>query len=210
MVTFTYPRVFTTEGPVVKAQWERLYARWARRYGVPKGMWKLEFQERGAPHLHAFVGLPEEEDGLRAWLLDAWYGCVGSGDKRHLYNGVDISRWRWGSLGQNASKVGEYFARHGAKGWRSYQNQLPEGYTSPGRWWGVWGKSVGFRPVEEERHFGSREDYFAFRRLTWTLQEKNRGQAVTKGGRHKGAWSASVDGLLTGDRWIGLPAEGDT
>jgi len=203
MVTFTYPAVFPTDGRVVKKHWERLYARWTRRYGVPKGMWKMEFQDRGAPHFHAFVGMPEDEDSLRVRLLDAWYDCVGSGDERHLARGVDISRWRWGSLGENAGKVGEYFARHGAKGWRSYQNELPDGYTSPGRWWGVWGGTAGFRPVEEELHFACRQDYVGFRRLTWTLQEKNRGRSVSKGGRHKGAWTTSVDGLTTGARWLG-------
>jgi len=201
-MTFTYPAVFPSDGQVVKGQWERLYARWVRRYGVPKGMWKLEFQQRGAPHFHAFVGLPEEQDVFRAWLLDAWYECVRSGDERHLYNGVDISAWRWGTLGQNAGKIGEYFARHGAKGWKSYQNRLPEGFTSPGRWWGVWGKSAGFAPVEEEHEFLGLEEYFDFRRATWALQRKNRGRPARKGGRHKGAWTLSVDGLMTGARWM--------
>lgn len=202
MLTFTFPAVFPTDGKVVKAIWQRLYSRWVRHYGVPKGMWKQEFQRRGAPHFHAFLGMPEEEDLLLAWLLKAWYESVGSGDERHLYNGVNISRWRWGSLGGNAAKVGEYFARHGAKGWQSYQNELPEGYTSPGRWWGVWGRSVGFRPVEKEVEFGSAEDYFAFRRLTRVLQEKNRGRPGKRGGLAKGAWALSVDGLTTGRRWL--------
>jgi hypothetical protein len=201
MVTLTYPSVFPKDGKVVKAHLERFYARWKRYYGAPKGMWKLEFQQRGAPHFHCFVGLPEAEDELRAWLLEAWYGCVESGDERHLFNGVDISVWRWGTLGQNRSKVGMYFARHGAKGWRSYQNELPPGYTSPGRWWGVWGRSAGFVPVEQEVVFDSRAEYFQFRRLTWVLQEKNRGRKPRKGGRDKGGWTLSVDGISNGGRW---------
>ena len=204
MVTLTYPENFPTDGRIVKSHLERLYARWVRHYGVPKGMWKQEFQRRGAPHFHCFVGLPQEEELLRAWLLEARYGSVGSGDERHVFNGVDISRWRWGTLGENRSKVGEYFARHGAKGWKSYQNQLPEGYTSPGRWWGVWGASAGFVPIEKEVTFATWEDYHAFRRLVWTLQEKNRGRKPRKGGRAKGAWTTSVDGLATGASWIDL------
>ena len=198
MVTLTYPSEFPTDGQVVKAHHERLYQRWTRHYGKPQGMWKQEFQERGAPHFHCFVGLPEQEDPLRAWLLRAWYECVGSGDERHLYNGVDISRWRWGTLGENRSKVGLYFARHGAKGWKSYQNELPDGYTSPGRWWGVW----GLRPVEHVV-LCDRDEYMNHRRLTWTLQEKNRGRKPRKGGRHKGAFTLSADGIGTGLRWVG-------
>lgn len=201
-MTLTYPAEFPKDGRVAKAQLDRLYARWRRHYGVPKGMWKQEFQKRGAPHFHCFVGLPEAEDLLRAWLLDAWYECVGSGDERHLFNGVDISPWRWGTLGQNRARVGEYFARHGAKGWQSYQNELPEGYTAPGRWWGTWGRSAGFVPVEKELVFATREEYYAFRRLVWALQEKNRGRRPRKGGRDKGAWTMSVDGLASGERWV--------
>lgn len=202
MVTLTYPSSFPTDGAVVKSHLDRLYARWKRRYGVPKGMWKLEFQKRGAPHFHCFVGLPEPEDELRAWLLDAWYGAVGSEDERHLYNGVDISRWRWGTLGENRSKVGDYFARHGAKGWQSYQNELPHGYISPGRWWGVWGGSAGFAPVEHVHVFDTRSEYYSLRRLTWTLQEKNRGRKPRKGGRDKGSWTMSIDGIATAGRWV--------
>ena len=158
------------DGRVVKSHWERLYRRWTLRYGKPMGMWKLEFQQRGAPHFHLFAGLPEDEDLLRAALLEDWYECVGSGYEPHLYNGVDISRWRWGTLGENRSHVGEYFARHGAKGWKSYQNELPQGFTSPGRFWGVW----GLKPVEYALEVDWAE-YVRLRRLTWALQEKNRG-----------------------------------
>ena len=205
MVTLTYPAVFPKDGRMVKAHLDAMSARVRRRYGMQKGMWKQEFQQRGAPHFHIFVGLPEDEDLFRAWLLQAWYEVVGSGDEKHLFNGVDISRWRWGTLGQNRAKIGEYFARHGAKGWKSYQNQLPEGYTSPGRWWGVWGGSAGFVPDEQEVVFGSREEYYRFRRLVWTLQEKNRGRQPRKGGRDKGAWTLSVDGMATGQRWAATP-----
>ena len=139
MVTLTYPEPFPTDGRVAKAQLKRLYERWRQRYGKPMGMWKMEFQGRGAPHFHCFVGLPEPEEEFRAWLLRQWYEVVGSEDERHLFHGVDISRWRWGTLGENRARVGEYFGRHGAKGWKSYQNRVPEGYISPGQFWGVWG-----------------------------------------------------------------------
>lgn len=198
MVTFTYPQVFPTDGQLAKAQLKRMYERWRARYAKPKGMWKMEFQRRGAPHFHCFVGLPEPEDDLRAWLLGQWYEVVGSGDERHLYNGVDISRWRWGTLGENRSRVGEYFARHGAKGWKSYQNRVPEGYVSPGQFWGVW----GLKPLVVVTALG-REEYWEQRRLTWMLDGKKRGRKPRKAGRDKGAFSLSVDGIETGRRWLG-------
>jgi len=198
MVTLTYPEVFPTDGQIAKADLKRLYERWRRRYGKPRGMWKLEFQERGAPHFHLFVGLPESEDEFLAWLLRQWYEVVGSGDERHLFHGVDISRWRWGTLGESRARVGEYFARHGAKGWKSYQTRVPEGYVSPGQFWGVW----GLKPAVEMIPL-VRGEYVRHRRLTWALDGKNRGRKVRKGGGDNGAFSLSIDGHGTGRRWVG-------
>lgn len=197
MVTLTYPEVFPTDGQVAKAHLKRFRERWRCRYGKPRGMWKLEFQQRGAPHFHLFVGLPESEDELRAWLLQQWYEAVGSGDERHLYHGVDISRWRWGALGESRARVGEYFARHGAKGWQSYQNRVPVGYVSPGQFWGVWGlePAVDVIPLA----WG---EFVQHRRLTWTLDGKSRERKVRKGGGDRGAFALSVDGHRTGGRWV--------
>jgi len=205
MVTFTYPAIFTKDGRLAKAQLKRLYERWRVRYSVPQGMWKMEFQERGAPHFHCFVGLPEPEEELRAWLLRQWYEVVGSEDERHLYQGVDISRWRWGTLGESRTRVGEYFARDGAKRWQSYQNRVPDGYASPGQFWGVW----GLKPAVEVIPL-LRGEYVQHRRLTWMLDSKNRERKVRKGGGDKGAFALSVDGHRTGRRWVGAlrPADG--
>jgi hypothetical protein len=200
MVTFTYPEAFPTDGQVAKAQLKRVYERWRQRYGKPMGMWKMEFHRRGAPHFHCFVGLPEPEDELRAWLLRQWYEVVGSADDRHLFHGVDISRWRWGTLGENRARVGEYFARHGAKGWKSYQNRVPHGYVSPGQFWGVW----GLKPVVVVMPLVWGE-YVQQRRLVWTLDGKNRQRKVRKGGGDKGAFALSVDGVRTGSRWVAAP-----
>lgn len=204
MVTFTYPAVHPMDGRVAKAHLKRLYERWRVRYSVPRGMWKMEFQERGAPHFHCFMGLPEREDELRAWLLGQWFEIVNSGDRRHLYHGVDIARWRWGSLGENRSRVGQYFARHGAKSWKSYQNRVPDGYSSPGQFWGVWGLKPAIRMVPLNR-----AEYVKHRRLTWALDGKNRGRKPRKAGRDKGAFSLSVDGFRTGARWVEMGGRAD-
>ncbi len=204
MVTLTYPERFPTDGRVSKAHLKRFYERWRSRYGKPRGMWKMEFQQRGAPHFHLFVGLPETEDELRAWLLRQWYEAVGSGDERHLFHGVDISRWRWGALGESRARVGEYFARHGAKGWQSYQNRVPVGYVSPGQFWGVWGlePAVDVIPLA----WG---EFVQHRRLTWTLDGKRRKRKVRKGGGDRGAFALSVDGHRTGGRWVAALREAE-
>lgn len=63
MVTLTYPgdwRAWAASGPQIRKQIERFKSRWARRWGEPiRGVWVREFQERGAPHFHLYVGLPK-------------------------------------------------------------------------------------------------------------------------------------------------------
>lgn len=62
MVTLTYPRdwrVWAPSGPVVRRHVEAFKERWRRRWGSPmRGVWVREFQKRGAPHFHLYVGLP--------------------------------------------------------------------------------------------------------------------------------------------------------
>ena len=62
MVTLTYPADWAAvapNGPAVAGQFRAFRKRWARRWGEPvKGVWIREFQKRGAPHFHMYVGLP--------------------------------------------------------------------------------------------------------------------------------------------------------
>jgi len=62
MVTLTYPREwreFAPDGPTCRKHVERFKSRWARRWGEPVvGVWVREFQQRGAPHFHCYLGLP--------------------------------------------------------------------------------------------------------------------------------------------------------
>jgi len=66
MVTLTYPgnwQELAPNGPVVARQFRALQERWYRRWGERmRGVWIREFQTRGAPHFHMYVGLPEGLD----------------------------------------------------------------------------------------------------------------------------------------------------
>ena len=53
------------------------------------GFWKLEFQERGAPHFHFLVIplkpiTPKQLKALRTIISQRWYEIVNSGDPKHL------------------------------------------------------------------------------------------------------------------------------
>lgn len=71
MVTLTYPadwRACAPDARAVVRHREALKERWRRRYGPPMGVWVMEFQprlrraveERQAPHVHLYLGLPAE------------------------------------------------------------------------------------------------------------------------------------------------------
>lgn len=118
-VTLTYVDVF----PLTKQELAREKASLVRELGrnVECGIWRLEFQKRGAPHWHLLVWLGgRSAEEFVAWVSNWWsrrkeypnpseYGCrVTSGDQ---------ARGRW------------YLAMHAAK--REQSIPFPVG-----RWWG--------------------------------------------------------------------------
>ena len=62
LVSLTYPgdwRRWVPDAGVFEAHRRAAAKRWERRWGEPlMGVWVKEFQGRGAPHLHWYVGLP--------------------------------------------------------------------------------------------------------------------------------------------------------
>jgi hypothetical protein len=62
MITLTYPgdwRLYVPNSRVLVAHREAFKERWRKEFGAPIGVWVVEFQRRGAPHLHLYVGLPD-------------------------------------------------------------------------------------------------------------------------------------------------------
>lgn len=140
MVTLTYPGDWTAVVPtpeVAHGHLRTLQKRWERRWGSCEGVWKLEFQRRGAPHFHLLVRVPAVALPLvRAWVAREWYDIVASGDERHLRAGtaLDVS-WRgW----DGSAAIGRYFAKHGMWSSKEYQHDPPDEWETTGRWWGVW------------------------------------------------------------------------
>lgn len=165
MVTLTLPadfRAYTPDGKVFKAQIHKLVARWERRWAESvMGVWKLEFQRRGAPHLHIFTVIPfgrspRDRRQFKAWLSRAWAECVAHPDpkefEKHVFAGVDIS-YSSAEKGNTARRAAIYFAKYGAFADKGYQNFVPEGWENVGRFWGVW----GLKPVRESASVPSRE-----------------------------------------------------
>jgi hypothetical protein len=71
MVTFTYSgkwEVVAATGEAVKKHLLLFYKRFARAWGYEwMGLWKLEFQWRGAPHIHLYMVPPTGKSGAHLW-----------------------------------------------------------------------------------------------------------------------------------------------
>lgn len=130
MVTLTYPAQFPMDGLKVKRDLVCM-KQWFKRRNV-SAAWFLEFQERGAPHLHLIT---DKAVGTQE-LSEKWYQVVGSGDEKHLMAGTQQARLR------KPHAVAAYVAKYASK---TDQKTVPDGYTNVGRFWGAWGV---FRKVD--------------------------------------------------------------
>jgi hypothetical protein len=219
MLTLTYPgnwEALAPSGKAVKAHLRALWKRWDRAWGArPPALWKLEFQRRGAPHLHLFA-VPEvgtvDVDGepvdFRRWLSRTWADIIGARatcdrygyDYRLGYHaqtelvaselagtGVD---YREGSRMTDPKRLAVYFTKHGgAAGGKEYQHDVPALWqtpeTGPGRFWGV----VGLDRVRREVGV-TQQDYTKLRR---TLRRWSKAQGLTRTRRVPRGRSQLVD-----------------
>jgi hypothetical protein len=140
-LTLTYPSEFTNDGKEVKRDLAVMVKR-LKRMGVVGGIWFLEFQKRGAPHVHCFINT--WPTGGASAVAKAWYEVVGSGDEKHLH-------WHEGRLSgrpclelMRVPHAASFYACKYAV--KSEQKDVPEAYLNVGRFWGSWG---GLKPVYE-------------------------------------------------------------
>lgn len=140
MVTLTYPGAFPTDGRKVKRDWAAL-RRWFVHRGLG-GLWFLEFQERGAPHLHVYLNGRIDKDKL----ADAWARIVDSGDPHHRDRGTRVEAIR------EPHAVAAYAAKYANK---PEQKEVPASYQEVGRFWGLFG-GVKVVPVVEVESWGDR------------------------------------------------------
>lgn len=143
MLTLTYPAEYPVDGEVVKRHWSA-FREWLIRRGIA-GLWFLEFQQRGAPHLHVFLTSPV----YKRAVSDAWYRIVASGDERHHRVGTRIE---WLRSKDSAARYASKYA------YKVEQKDVPEGFENVGRFWGLFGwlKCVPIRGVAGDRGGGSR------------------------------------------------------
>ncbi|MBP2450142.1 hypothetical protein JOF57_000027 [Mycolicibacterium lutetiense] len=188
MVTLTYPghwEVVAPDGASVKRHMVLWRKRFQREYGeLARYIWKLEFQRRGAPHIHLWMTPPLSpgRSGLSFahWLSNTWAQIVDHPDPeqkaRHRLAGTAIDV-RTGLKACDPKRLAIYFTKHSSPnlhGDKEYQHIVPELWRrpgrGPGRFWGVYGLKKALAVVEV-----AQDIYIAARRI---LRRWSRNQAV--------------------------------
>lgn len=118
--TLTYGSEWPTDGKIVKRHIKRFLDRIERRYEGIQLFWFIEFQQRGAPHVHIYASRGVSHN--RLWL-----------------------HWQWASSGMggrvDARKITHDHAAYALKTASGYsaksgQKEIPVEYRDVGRFWG--------------------------------------------------------------------------
>jgi hypothetical protein len=154
MITLTYPKDWETvvpNGQTFKRHVQALLKRFEAAYGERlAGLWKMEFQRRGAPHLHILTSLKSDLPGFREWFSYNWADVVNHPNQteriKHEAAGTRIDEWKDLETFK-AYLIAVYFSKHSSPSTSSvknYQNKAPELWVEAGnigRFWGYWGLS---------------------------------------------------------------------
>ena len=188
MVTLTYPgdwEVVAPDGVSVKRHMVLWRKRFQREYSEPaRYIWKLEFQRRGAPHIHLWMAPPispgRSGRSFAQWLSETWAQVVDHPDAEqkalHRLAGTAIDV-RNGLKACDPKRLAIYFTKHSSPnlhGDKEYQHIVPELWQlpgrGPGRFWGVYGLKKAIAVVEL-----AQDAYLAARRI---VRRWSRSQAV--------------------------------
>jgi hypothetical protein len=140
-MTLTYPGEFPTDKRIYKGHLKEFRRRFEKAYGKISAVWRLEFQERGAPHFHImfldcpFVGVKD-----LCWM---WKCVTHTWDMAHELLGVDVKLVTDRSEKRLIAKyLGKYIAKVD-------ERKVKNDTRDVGRYWGKW-NIVDPQPVEYE------------------------------------------------------------
>lgn len=139
MVTLTVPHI-ETDGAIFKNRLDRFLVAVMRN--APAGgsvTWFLEFQKRGAPHVHMLTNFKIKKE----WVAETWSrlwekrisDLFGQGYKEGMLANMRHASTRVEWL-RSASVMKKYASKYSAK---TNQKEVPEDYTHVGRFWGIRG-----------------------------------------------------------------------
>jgi len=154
MVTLTYPGDWESVAPTgesVKRHLSMFRKRYSREFGETfMGVWKLEFQRRGAPHVHVLTSIAHDFSDFQLWVSRVWSEIVNHPNTHqqqlHKKAGTQVKKW-YSFFKEKPYLIAVYFGKHSSansNGAKEYQNKVPQLWSesgSVGRFWGYWGMS---------------------------------------------------------------------
>lgn len=157
---FPTPKSFKVKVNRFKEEYDR---RWGRKM---TGVWKMEFQERGAPHLHILMTPPRGRtrgtgEDFPNWLSKTWARIVNVQGAQayadHVGAGTNVN-WKEGQRYSDPRRIAVYFDKHAAFHEKDYQNEMPQLWrdaiaagASGATFWGYWNLSKLVEETELEK-----------------------------------------------------------
>lgn len=143
MLTLTYPKYFPSDGKIVKADVAALVQKLRRAEW--KYLWFLEFQKRGAPHVHILVDADTVTPRMRVDFGLYWTARIALSDwfvevcPPAAYDGEVIKMMKFNTHHQVWETIRDedgarnYVAKYASK---ERQKTVPAKYQDVGRFWG--------------------------------------------------------------------------
>ena len=170
-ISLTYHEKWPDDPDGWKAHLEAWQKRLERKYGELPGVWKLEFQRRGAPHFHLILFLPLDlvhtpgaASRFSRSVARDWNEIAGYGSTDHVAYGSDVRfKHSWRGVMSYTSK---YMSKEQVVAVQTEDGRM----VRTGRCWGYWRKNL--LPIEEKRISISWDDYQKLRRWFRRLRRR--------------------------------------
>jgi hypothetical protein len=153
LTTLTYPALYPKDGRIVKEDANRILNYW--RENEWQYLWFLEFQVRGAPHLHILSDVDAITPIMRIELTERWCTGIAKSDwireaaageamkhqlcetklllaavRKSFWFTLNVDTWQ---ILRSQDGAARYATKYAAK---EYQKIVPEEYQNVGRFWG--------------------------------------------------------------------------
>ena len=154
IMTLTYPKLYPSDGKVIKKALNGVITN-LKNKGSFEYLWWLEFQERGAPHIHMVTTHDGITPAMRISLAEWWVGriaksgwfedqCIlegivtGTCQYRIMQNHIkNAYRVAWHKKTWEMIRVWDGARRYVTKyAQKPQQKEVPEKYSNVGRFWG--------------------------------------------------------------------------
>jgi hypothetical protein len=188
-ITLTYPQKWPSKTEVWKANLDTFGKRLVRRFSDAAFYWKLEFQQRGAPHFHLLLfNVPYM---AHDWLARAWFEVVDSGEPAHLKAGTEVRRIRsWRGVLSYAAKYMVKAVQLPLFGGPPLKELLAH---YPGRFWGCVNR--GKLPIDVVALVLTWQEFYRLRRAIWKYKQ-SQGFGPRFTGRYQGCHIYLEQGVL--------------